>query len=340
MSSPLPALLNKQSPDQIRSRPCPTCCLCDARGVLLYEGVEDRLFGAPGLWNFRRCPNPECGLVWLDPMPIEEDISKAYAKYYTHAEAPTQRTGLTKALRKCASAVFSLVNPVHGERESLSLMGLNKLKPGKLLDVGCGNGVRLARLRSLGWDVYGQDVDPVAVAFARETLGIEAQLGRLEDMPFGEKSFDCITLNHVIEHAHDPVALLKESRRLLKVGGLLVIVTPNANSFACRHFGPFWRGLEPPRHIHIFSPKTLLTTAVKAGFKVSGSSTTVANAKTFGLASLLIRNGGSFPRTLRGRLESEIYTLGYLYLSIFKHSRDAGSGEECVLRATNGTPHA
>ena len=190
-------------------------------------------------------------------------------------------------------------------------------------------------MRSLGWDVYGQDVDPSAVTYARAKFGLEAHLGQLEDMPFAENSFDCVTLNHVIEHAHDPVALLKECRRLLKVGGLLVIVTPNASSFAHRHFGPFWRGLEPPRHIHIFSPRTLSTTAVKAGFTVSCSSTTAANARTFGHASLLIRNSGSLPRTLRERVESEIYPLGYLYLSIFEHSRDAGSGEECVLRATH-----
>jgi len=335
MSSAQPSLLDRQSADQIRSRSCPNCSLCGALGELFYEGLEDRLFGAPGIWNFKRCPTSSCGLIWLDPIPVEEEIGKAYADYYTHAEVPTQRNGLSKALRKCASVLFSVADPVRGERQSLSLMCLDKVKPGKLLDVGCGNGVRLARLRSLGWDVYGQDIDPAAVAYARDTFGLEAHLGRLEDMPFTEMSFDCITLNHVVEHAHDPVALLKECRRLLKVGGLLVVVTPNASSFACRHFGPFWRGLEPPRHIHIFSPKTLSTAASKAGFRVSSSSTTVANARTFGHASLLIRNGGRLPLTLRSRVESEIYPLGYLCLSIFEHLKDTDSGEECVLRATH-----
>jgi 2-polyprenyl-3-methyl-5-hydroxy-6-metoxy-1,4-benzoquinol methylase len=335
MSTTQPASLDLHTSDEIRSRPYPNCFLCGAEGELLYGALTDRLFRAPGIWSFKRCPSPECGLVWLDPVPMEEDISKAYAKYYTHDEVPTQRTGLTKALRKCASVLFSLANPVNGEGESLSLMCLDKVKPGKLLDVGCGNGVRLARLRSLGWDVYGQDIDPAAVAYARETFGLEAHLGLLEDMPFAEKSFDCITLNHVIEHAHDPVALLQECRRLLKVGGLLVIVTPNASSFACRHFGPFWRGLEPPRHIHLFSPKTLSTVAVKAGFSVSRSSTSAANARSFARASLLVKNGGGLPRTLGRKIESEIYPLGCLCLSILQHSRDAGSGEECVLQATH-----
>jgi 2-polyprenyl-3-methyl-5-hydroxy-6-metoxy-1,4-benzoquinol methylase len=268
-------------------------------------------------------------------MPMEEDIGKAYANYYTHCEVPLQRTGLANALRKLASILFSRVNPIHEERESLSLMYLDQLKPGKLLDVGCGNGVRLARLRSMGWEVYGQDVDRVAVTYAHETFGIEAHLGRLEDMAFEERSFDCITLNHVIEHAHDPLALLTQARRLLKVGGLIVIVTPNTSSFACKHFGPYWRGLEPPRHVHLFSPRTLSTMANKAGLTISCSATTAANAKTFARASLLVRNGGSFPRTLRGKVESEIYPLLYLYRSIFEHTRNADSGEECVLRATH-----
>jgi 2-polyprenyl-3-methyl-5-hydroxy-6-metoxy-1,4-benzoquinol methylase len=335
MPIPQPDLVDQLSPNEIRSTPRPSCFLCGAEGELLHEGLKDRLFGAPGTWNFKRCPNPACELLWLDPIPVEEEIGKAYVKYYTHTDTPTRQTKLTKALRRGASVLFSLVNPVYSEREHLSLMQLDEVKPGKLLDVGCGNGVRLARLRSLGWDVYGQDVDPVAVAYARETFGLEAHLGRLEGMRFGEKSFDCITLHHVIEHAHDPIGLLRESRRFLKTGGRLVIVTPNARSFAHKHFGACWRGLEPPRHIHLFSPKTLLKTVARAGLTATRSWTTVANAKTFGRASLLIRTGGSLPATLRGKFLGEIYPLGYLYRSIFEHMRDADSGEECVLLATH-----
>jgi len=297
--------------------------------------LHDKLFQAPGDWTFKFCPNPDCGLIWLDPIPVEEDIGEAYAKYYTHAETPTRQTGPTRVLRKGASVLLSLANPVHDERERLSLMHLDGVKPGKLLDVGCGNGVRLARLRALGWDVYGQDVDPVAVAYARESLGLETHLGQLEEMPFAEMSFDCITVNHVIEHAHDPVALLKECRRLLKAGGLMVIVTPNANSFAHKHFGACWRGLEPPRHIHVFSPKTLSAAATRAGLTVCCSRTTVANVTTFWRGSMTIRNGGKDTSNWISRSLTRVRALGYLYRSIFEHLRDTNSGEECVLLATH-----
>ena len=321
--------------DMIRTRSNPNCYLCETQGELLYENLVDRLFRAPGKWNLRRCRNPECGMVWLDPLPLEEDIGKAYAKYYTHSATPMRRTWFIGLLRRLAFAFRALANPIHGERKRLFSMHLDKVKPGKLLDVGCGNGVRLAKLRALGWDVYGQDVDPVAVAYARETLGLEAHLGRLRDVPFAENSFDCVTLNHVIEHAHDPVGLLRESRRFLKPGGLLVIVTPNVSSFAHKHFGPFWRGLEPPRHIHLFSPNTLSATTAKAGFKVTRLWTTVGNAQGLAHGSLVVKNGGRSASTLKGILLNEMLSLSYLYWSMFEHFRQADSGEECVLQATH-----
>ena len=321
--------------DHIRSRPNSCCYLCGTEGRVLYEGLQDKLFQAPGDWNFKRCPNPDCGLIWLDPIPVEEDISKAYTKYYTHAESAVRETDFFNMLQNGVSRVLAIVNPVRRERERLSLMYLDEIKPGKLLDVGCGNGLRLARLRALGWDVVGQDIDPQAVSYARETFGLEVHLGRLKDIGFPGMSFDAITLNHVIEHAHDPVKLLGECQRILRTGGHLVVVTPNSESFAHKHFGAVWRGLEPPRHIHVFSPKTLSAAATRAGLTVCRTSTTVANATTFWRGSMMIRNGGMDTSIWTGRSLTRVRALGYLYRSKFEHVRDTDSGEECVVRATH-----
>src|SRR5277367_3276934 len=171
---------------QIRSRSNPDCYLCGSPGRPLYQGLQDTLFGVPGRWNFKLCSDVDCGLMWLDPMPVEEEIRKAYARYYTHAGTPTRQPALTRIARNAASYFLSLVNPLHEERERLALMHSDEVKRGTLLDVGCGSGARLARLRSLGWDVYGQDVDPVAVGYARETLGLNVHLGPLDEASFGE----------------------------------------------------------------------------------------------------------------------------------------------------------
>lgn len=320
---------------QVHARPNPFCYLCGSRGQTVYEGLQDRLFGAPGAWNFRLCFNVDCGLIWLDPVPVENEMGKVYTEYYTHAVPPTTREAwLSRLLRKSGSVLLAVLDPLRGQRKRLSLMLVGDVKPGKLLDVGCGNGIRLAQLRSLGWDVCGQELDPQAVSFARETLGLRVELGGLEDIRFPEQFFDCVTLNHVIEHVHDPIRLLKECRRVLRTNGRLVVVTPNSRSFAHKHFGQFWRGLEPPRHIHLFSPKTLSTIAAKAGFTVTSLSTTVANASTFVLGSRLVENGSvSAPSSLGRKFADEIYALGHLYRSVFEHARDRSSGEECVLQA-------
>src|SRR5512135_1083613 len=74
------------APAQIRSRPVPNCLLCGTPGRLMHQKLPDRNFSAPGEWNIMKCPRVDCGLVWLDPQPIEEDIGLAYQGYYTHSQ--------------------------------------------------------------------------------------------------------------------------------------------------------------------------------------------------------------------------------------------------------------
>lgn len=269
-------------------------------------------------------------MTWLDPLPVEKEICKAYAEYYTHRNGLTKVPPLATLFGNIVSRILSLADPLRRERNRLSLMYLDDRKPGRLLDVGCGNGVRLSRFRALGWDTCGQDVDPAAISHARRNLGLDAYLGRLEDLRLPPRSFDCITLNHVIEHAHDPAGLLAECRRILKVDGVIVVVTPNVKSFAHQHFGSFWRGLEPPRHVHVFSPKTLAAVALKAGLTVRRLWTSVANAKTFAHGSLLIKSNGQSSSRVASALLRRAYTTSFFYRSMLAHAQDSKSGEECV----------
>src|SRR6185369_11326195 len=83
----------------IRTVPRPECLLCGSKGELLYRSLPDRLFGAPGTSDFKRCPNPDCGLLWLDPKPLAEDLHLAYKQYFTHAN-PEGRTTVTARFRE------------------------------------------------------------------------------------------------------------------------------------------------------------------------------------------------------------------------------------------------
>ena len=68
----------------MRSQPNPHCDLCGGNGAKVYQNQRNRLFKAPDEWTLKRCLNSSCGLLWLDPMPLPDDLHLAYTSYYTH----------------------------------------------------------------------------------------------------------------------------------------------------------------------------------------------------------------------------------------------------------------
>jgi len=262
---------------------------------VIHAGQQDRLFGAWGSWDFKQCSNGKCGVVWLDPMPLTRDIGKAYKDYYTHL--PGDKTSSPGLMRKMhefmrlgyldwkynyqagrwshlkkivARGVFLL--PFRRGAMDERVRFLSAIPGGRLLDVGCGSGEWLVFMRNLGWDGDGVDWDQAAVEMARGK-GLKVGCGAVEDQAYPEGCFDAITLNHVIEHVPDPEATLAECARVLKPSGTLVILTPNIDSFGYRVFRENWRGLEPPRHLHLMSPDSIRVLLARVGFPKTQVST-------------------------------------------------------------------
>jgi SAM-dependent methyltransferase len=136
---------------------------------------------------------------------------------------------------------------------------------GRLLDIGFGNGAFLKLATEIGWSAEGIDFDPSAVEAAR-SRGLEVRCAGVEDLADEPSGYDVITLSHVIEHVYDPPALLRAICRLLRPGGLLWLETPNLDSLGHIRFGRDWRGLEPPRHLTLFSVDSLRFALTEAGF--------------------------------------------------------------------------
>jgi SAM-dependent methyltransferase len=147
----------------------------------------------------------------------------------------------------------------------------------------------LESMQGLGWRVDGVDFDSVAVTQARDK-GLTVHLGSLAEQLFPNETFDAITASHAIEHVGDPLGVLRECRRMLKPGGLLVLITPNAASWGHRIYKADWRGLEPPRHIRIFTPSSLATLCRRAGFNLVLSRSTVRSSGIL-LASRRLKRG-------------------------------------------------
>ena len=96
----------------------------------------------------------------------------------------------------------------------------------RILDIGCGLGVYVRKLREFSDRVTGIDIDPKRLREgARTTPGLLLAVG--ERLPFRDASFDVVVLNEVIEHVHDDAATLREAMRTLAPGGHIAIYAPN-----------------------------------------------------------------------------------------------------------------
>ena len=136
----------------------------------------------------------------------------------------------------------------------------------RLLDVGCGDGGFLRVARALGYAARGIEFDPAAAALAREQ-GFEVDVGGLAETELSLATFDQVTLSHVVEHLHAPVAALTRLRGWLKPGGRLWLQTPNIESAGAGRYGADWRGLEPPRHLVMFDAASLRVALERSGYE-------------------------------------------------------------------------
>ncbi|MCZ6587745.1 MAG: hypothetical protein O7B24_07355 [Alphaproteobacteria bacterium] len=108
------------------------CRLCGQPGDVLYRDLTDRLFSVPRAWNFRRCRNAACRLVWLDPQPAEEDFPLIYEDYGTHGGAPDSNGGKIDGQVKSTGGVC-LDYGKYGQM-ALRTQENRKIRP----SIGCG----------------------------------------------------------------------------------------------------------------------------------------------------------------------------------------------------------
>ena len=341
--------------DSIRTRPAPQCLLCGAQGKALYKGMKDRSYEAPGQWSLLKCPAADCGLVWLDPVPVEEDIGKAYQGYYTHSQpepGPSlvrdacwavwhsylgARFGYTQGVGSHWRRVLAPLALMHpGGRAELDAAAMHLPAPGgpaRVLDVGCGSGVLLARMQSLGWQAEGVELDPDGVKAAR-ARGVPVRQGTLEQQGFPGNHFDAVHSAHVIEHVYDPVSLLRECHRILKPGGTLVILTPNIESWGHKHFGSAWLNLDPPRHLVLFSSVTLRRAAEQAGLQVQRLDSTVRSAWVYGALSDCIRRTGRAEMSELGKPANLMRGVFFQLRERTRLRKEPQAGDELRLIAT------
>jgi SAM-dependent methyltransferase len=139
----------------------------------------------------------------------------------------------------------------------------------RLLDVGCSIGSFLAFAQEREYIVTG--VEPAAMAVKTAIgQGLNVKHGFLQDLNLPGNYYDAITLFEVIEHLKEPLGLLRECRRILKPGGIMVISTGNTSSWTVKFMKQRWDyfDIRHGGHISFFNPMSFSKISKKAGFDV------------------------------------------------------------------------
>jgi 2-polyprenyl-3-methyl-5-hydroxy-6-metoxy-1,4-benzoquinol methylase len=195
----------------------------------------------------------DCKLHVTSPAPSEGELERYYPSSYYGSG------------RRFNPIVEWLLNNLYSYRARHIEQ---RQKPGKVLDIGCGRGLLLNKLRERGWQPQGTELSEEAAAYARERLNLPVSTQALQDLNFPAEEFDLVILWHVLEHVHAPRAMLAEVSRILKPGGVLLVAVPNFGSWEARWSGPGWFHLDVPRHLTHFTPRTLRSALEQAGLSL------------------------------------------------------------------------
>jgi len=135
---------------------------------------------------------------------------------------------------------------------------------GRVLDIGCGDGVFLAVAQARGWDVFGIEAsEHLVAALNAGAMAGRVMYGRAESFCAGPCEYDLVVLLNVLEHLREPMRALRNAVQALRPGGVLAVHVPN---YAWgRAYGRHWAQLEPLDHLYYWTPRTLSTALVQVG---------------------------------------------------------------------------
>ena len=261
------------------------CAICNREGRLSHSGitplaatVDDSLVDLK--LEFHYCTTDSH--LWLHNRPVSDQSWTMYQDFRTHSKnaEPGRKfemspKDLEKSLWRWAtgygpnsvtrickltSAVTRSLSRFPGQSPGASRFVWLIQQCGRnaaVLDVGAGDGSFVELMRNLGLDAVGYEPDPIAQSNFPSSLKPHIREGALEDLLNHEQRFDLIFLSHVIEHLYDPQHTVALLAQLLSPMGHLLITTPNGGSLGHRNLGMDWPQLEPGRHTHIFSARSL-----------------------------------------------------------------------------------
>lgn len=277
---------------EAQAAPGVACCtVCDGPGDKLGRYTDTFYRVTDYTVDLYRCRRCRSDFVW--PIPAQDEINRFYPSGYWREQAA--RPSLLARAQQ-AYIDFMLKADLMAWIKRLALP-----QGARLIDLGCSRGDWAALIAAAGYQVEGLEGDPRAVAYARETFGLDVQQGFVDDWAPAPASYDAVCLFHLLEHVRDPRALIAAIQRALVPGGRVLLRVPNRHSWQGRLFGKHWKGLELPRHLTLFEPKALQQMLRDAGFTVTRVSTWSLRDGPPAASSSLFRQGEPTWRLINDR---------------------------------------
>ena len=134
----------------------------------------------------------------------------------------------------------------------------------EILDVGCGNGDLLFKIRKLGFRKL-TGIDPF---ISNDIITKEVSIFKKTVFELSSQ-YDFVMSHHSFEHFDNPQKHLVQLARLVKDNGTLLIRTPVTNSYCWKKYGVYWASLDAPRHINIQSHRSMEILAKNAGLQIT-----------------------------------------------------------------------
>ncbi|HOL66869.1 MAG TPA: class I SAM-dependent methyltransferase [bacterium] len=238
------------------------CLFCGQKVfVQRYCGIPDRLGMSKKLHAILECAF--CHSFQVEPIPSAEEMARLYPPAYAFKETtggPGRRFWnriewqifYAPVLRACVNLVRRHTG----------------VEQGKILDIGCGSGLRLKEFSRAGFQTEGVDFSKEDVDYAREKLGLAVTRVNIEEENLPEGNYELVMAYWVMEHLREPALLTRKIYAALKSGGWAVCGVPLSDSLVSRVFRGRWSAVrEAPRHLGIPSRKGMRELLKQAGFQ-------------------------------------------------------------------------
>ena len=199
----------------------------------------------------------DCGFLLTQDPPVEAEIGRYYESpdYISHTDT---HKGLM-------NRVYHWVRKYMLGRKARLVKQSSRLSTGRILDIGTGTGYFSHAMHTRGWKVSAIEKSPQARAFAKEHFGLDVETPEVLST-YADKSFDVVTLWHVMEHLEHLNETWEKLAKILQDDGTLIVAIPNPTSFDAKKYGEMWAAYDVPRHLWHFSPSSMQQLGVKHGF--------------------------------------------------------------------------